>query len=62
MRIIYKELRTLQKQILKVIWDFFQNQILGMKWLDAGIRSGLSALGLDTSSRLIGSIEIFSTT
>ncbi len=46
-------------QILKVIWDFFQNQILGMKWLDAGIRSGLSALGLDTSSRLIGSIEFF---
>lgn len=46
-------------QILKDIWDFFQNQILGMKWLDALIRSGLSALGFDTSSRLIGSIEFF---
>lgn len=46
-------------QILKAIWDFFQNQILGMKWLDGLIRSGLSAMGLDTSTRMIGSVEFF---
>ena len=46
-------------QILKAIWDFFQYQILGMKWLNGLIGSGLSAVGLDTSTRLIGSIEFF---
>ncbi len=46
-------------QILKAIWDFLQNQILGMKWLDGLIGNALSALGLDTSTRLIGSIEFF---
>ena len=46
-------------QILKAVWDFFQYQILGMKWLDGLIKSGLSAMGLDTSTRLIGSIEFF---
>lgn len=46
-------------QILKAIWNFFQYQILGMKWLDELIRSGLSAMGFDSSTRLIGSIEFF---
>ena len=46
-------------QILKAIWDFFQYQILGMKWLDGLIRNGLSAVGLDTSTRLVGSIDFF---
>lgn len=44
---------------MKAIWDFFQNQILGMKWLNALIGDGLSALGLDISSRLGGSIQFF---
>jgi uncharacterized protein len=46
-------------QILKAIWDFFQYQVLAMKWLDGLIGSGLSAIGLDTSTRLVGSIEFF---
>jgi uncharacterized membrane protein YraQ (UPF0718 family) len=46
-------------QILKTIWDFFQYQILAMKWLDGLIGSGLSAMGLDPSTRLIGSLEFF---
>ncbi|MEA4896002.1 MAG: permease [Oscillospiraceae bacterium] len=45
--------------ILKAIWEFFQYQILGMKWLDGLIENGLSAIGLDTSTRLVGSIEFF---
>lgn len=46
-------------QILKTIWDFFQNQILGMRWLNSIIGNGLSALGLDVSDRWIGSIQFF---
>lgn len=46
-------------QIVKIIWDFFQYQILGMKWLDGLIESGLSALGLDPANRWVGSIQFF---
>lgn len=46
-------------QALKIIWDFFQNQILGMKWLNQLIGGGLSAMGLDMNSRWIGSIQFF---
>ena len=46
-------------QILQSIWNFFQNQILGMKWLNEAIGDGLSALGLDTTSRWVGSIQFF---
>jgi uncharacterized protein len=41
------------------IWDFFQNQILGMKWLNALIGDGLTALRLDINSRLGGSVQFF---
>jgi uncharacterized membrane protein YraQ (UPF0718 family) len=46
-------------QVLKTIWDIFQKQILGMKWLNDLIGTLLSALGLDTSNRWIGSIQFF---
>lgn len=46
-------------QILKALWDFFQNQILGMKWLNELIGGVLSAVGLDTTNRWIGSIQFF---
>ena len=46
-------------QVLKAIWDFFQGQILGMKWLNSIIGSGLSALGLDLNNRWVGSIQFF---
>lgn len=35
-------------QMLSAIWLFIQDQILGMKWLNTVINSGLSVLGLDT--------------
>lgn len=41
------------------IWDFFQNEILGMKWLNRLIGSGLKAAGLDPGGRLGGSIQFF---
>lgn len=46
-------------QIIKGIWDFVQNQILGMKWLNNIIGNGLKALGLDVSNHWIGSIQFF---
>ena len=45
--------------MLKNIWDFFQNEILGMKWLNRLIGSGLETVGLDTGSRIGGSILFF---
>ena len=42
-----------------MIWDFIQNQILGMKWLNELIGFGLSAIGLDTSGRIGGSVQFF---
>jgi len=38
---------------------FFQNQILGMKWLNELIGNLLSAMGLDTTSRIGGSVQFF---
>ena len=46
-------------QTIKSIWDFIQNEILGMSWLNRLIGSLLSACGLDTSSRLGGSVQFF---
>ena len=33
------------------IWEFIQNQILGMKWLNELIGEGLSVLGLDLENQ-----------
>ena len=41
------------------LWNFIQNQILGMHWLSRLIGRGLSALGMDTSSRWGGSVQFF---
>ena len=45
--------------MLRSIWDFFQNEVLGMKWLNRLVGSGLTAAGLDTSGRVGGSIQFF---
>lgn len=42
-----------------MIWDFIQNQILGMKWLNTLIGRLLSLAGLDITSRLGGSVQFF---
>ena len=46
-------------EVLRSIWLFIQDQVLGMEWLNAVIENGLSALGLDTSTRWGGSIQFF---
>ncbi len=41
------------------VWQFFQDEILGMKWLNGLIGNGLSLLGLDIGGRLGGSVQFF---
>lgn len=44
---------------IKFIWIFFQEQILGMKWLNLLIETILSSVGLNLNSRLGNSIQFF---
>ena len=39
------------------VWQFVQDEILGMNWLNEVIGNGLSKLGLDVSGRLGGSVQ-----
>ena len=41
------------------VWQFIQNQILSMRWLNALIGSGLAALRLDAEGRIGGSVQFF---
>lgn len=41
------------------IWNFIQEQILGMKWLNELIGEGLFMLGLNVEERIGGSIQFF---
>ena len=43
----------------KMIWDFFQNEILGMNWLNVLLGKLLNLCGLDTSGRIGGSVQFF---
>lgn len=42
-----------------MIWNFIQDQILGMKWLNQLIGTGLEQIGLDISQKAGGSIQFF---
>ena len=42
-----------------MIWEFVQNEVLGMQWLNRMIGSLLSLTGLDTESRIGNSIRFF---
>lgn len=44
---------------MSVVWDFIQKQLLGMKWLNDLIGTGLTALGLDINGRIGGSVQFF---
>lgn len=46
-------------EVLKTVWDFFQNEILGMNWLNRLIETILNACGLDTTGRIGGSVQFF---
>ena len=44
---------------MKTVWDFFQNEILGMNWLKRLIDSLITAWGLDIGEKIGGSISFF---
>ena len=46
-------------KILKTGWIFFQNEILGMQWLNRFIGSLLDTCGLDTTGKVGGSVQFF---
>ena len=46
-------------EFLNIIWIFFQDQILGMKFLNLLIGDVLSVAGVDIGGRLGGSIQFF---
>ena len=46
-------------QLIQTVWLFFQDQILGMKWLNNLIGNLLSAGGVDVNSRMGGSVQFF---
>lgn len=45
--------------VLQLGWDFFQNQVLGMQWLNVLWGNILTLLGLDINSPLGGSLQFF---
>ena len=45
--------------MLQNVWNFFQDEVLGMKWLNRLIGNGLEAVGLDTGGKVGGSIQFF---
>ena len=46
-------------EVLKSVWGFFQNEVLGMAWLNRLIGSFLNTLGLDTTEKTGGSVQFF---
>lgn len=44
---------------IKTGWDFFQNEVLGMSWLNRLLGNLLNSLGLDTAGKIGGSVQFF---
>ena len=41
------------------LWQWFQQQVLGMQWLNEVVGAGLGALGVDTAGRVGASVQFF---
>ena len=41
------------------VWNFIQDEIFGMKWLNRLIGYLLNAFGLDTNEKIGGSLQFF---
>jgi len=46
-------------ETMKLLWDFFQKEILGMQWLNRLVGSLLEEAGLDLTTRIGGSVQFF---
>lgn len=45
--------------VVKTVWNLFQDEVLGMQWLNRLISSLVEACGLDPSSKIGGSVQFF---
>ena len=45
--------------MLKTGWNFFQNEVVGMAWLNRLIGNLINACGLDATSKIGGGIQFF---
>ena len=48
-------------EVIRIIWLFFQDQILGMKWMNALIGNALTAMGLSLDSIIGEALQFLST-
>ncbi len=46
-------------EVLSSVWNFIQDQVLGMKWLNDGVGNILTSLGLDITTAVGGSVQFF---
>ncbi len=46
-------------EAIRTVWEFFQDEILGMAWLNRLIGTILNTFGLDTSEKIGGSVQFF---
>ena len=46
-------------EFFNAVWEFIQNQVLGMKWLSELLQTIFSALGLTTENRWVASLHFF---
>lgn len=44
---------------MKEVWEFIQNQVLGMRWLNEAVGSLLRSFGLDLGNRWVASLQFF---
>ncbi|MBQ8824566.1 MAG: permease [Ruminococcus sp.] len=44
---------------MKLVWDFFQNQILGMQWLNTLVERLLNMIGMDLTTKFGLSLQFF---
>lgn len=45
--------------MMRTVWDFIQNKVLGMHWLNDLIGLGFTAVGLDPSNRWVNGLRFF---
>ena len=46
-------------EALKTVWNFIQDEVLGMNWLPRLLATILNAVGLDTTGKIGSSIHFF---
>lgn len=46
-------------ELFQTAWSFFQEEILGMRWINEGIGKIFSSMGIDVSGRIGGSLQFF---